>query len=182
MKMNNNIIALAIYGTHTEAESAIKELQKSNFDMTKLSIVGRSFHIDESIFGYYNTKNCVKTWRKIGAFWGEICGSHLGPASFFIPGFGRLVFAGPIVNWLTAAMKSAVIMGGASTLGVGLISMGIPENSVLKCEATHEVDKFVLIAHGTAAEVKIAHDIIATTSPESLAEHQHTNESEYFVA
>jgi len=180
--INQSNIALAVYGTHTEAESAIKELQQSNFDMKKLSIVGRSHHIDERVLGCYNTGDHMKTWGKIGAFWGEIWGSHSGPAFFCIPGFGRLVFAGPIVGWLTSVLKSAVIIGGTGALGAGLIGMGIPENSILSCEASLKTDKFVVIAHGTAAEVKIAHDIIATTSPESLAEHQTINDSEYFAA
>ncbi len=180
--MNQSNIALAIYGTHTEAEAAIKELQQSNFDMTQLSIVGRSYHIDQRVLGYCNNGNSIKTWEKIGAFWGEIWGSHFGPAFFCIPGFGRLVFAGPIVDWLTGVLKSAVVMGGTSALGAGLVSMGIPENSILKCEASLKTDKFVVIAHGTAEEVKVAHDIIATTSPESLAEHQTINDSEYFAA
>ncbi len=182
MNMNQSKIAVATYGTNTEAELAIKELQQSNYDMKKLSIVGRSDHIDERVFGYYNTRNYVKTWEKIGAFWGEVSGLHFGPASFFIPGFGHLVFAGPVVGWLTGAMKGAAIRGDTSELRTGLVSMGITENSILRCDASPKTDKFVVIAHGTAAEVNIAHDIIATTSPESIIEHQTNSDSECFVA
>jgi len=53
MKENNSIVA--IYPSHTAAETAIKELQKSGFDMKKLSIVGRDYHTDEHVVGYYNT-------------------------------------------------------------------------------------------------------------------------------
>jgi hypothetical protein len=108
LNLNQSNIALAIYGTHTEAESAIKELQQSSFDMNKLSVVGRSHHVDERVLGYYNTGDRMKTWEKVGAFWGEIWGLHSGPAFFCIPGFGHLVFAGPIVSWLTGVLKSAV--------------------------------------------------------------------------
>ncbi len=147
LNLNQSNIALAIYGTHTEAESAIKELQQSSFDMNKLSVVGRSHHVDERVLGYYNTGDRMKTWEKVGAFWGEIWGLHSGPAFFCIPGFGHLVFAGPIVSWLTGVLKNAVIMGGTSALEAGLVSMGIPENSIIKCEASLKTDKFVVIVH-----------------------------------
>lgn len=34
---------VAIFDSHTAAEAAIKELQRSNFDLQKLSIVGRDY-------------------------------------------------------------------------------------------------------------------------------------------
>jgi hypothetical protein len=39
--MTENNAIVATYKSHTEAESAVKELQQSGFDMKKLSIVGR---------------------------------------------------------------------------------------------------------------------------------------------
>jgi hypothetical protein len=40
---------VAIYDTHPEAETAIRDLQKMGFDMTKLSIVGKDYHTDEDV-------------------------------------------------------------------------------------------------------------------------------------
>ncbi len=34
---------VALYDTHEEAEKAVRELQRSGFDMKKLSIVGRDY-------------------------------------------------------------------------------------------------------------------------------------------
>jgi hypothetical protein len=42
---------VAIYNTHAEAESAIKELQRSGFDIKKLSIVGKEYHSEEHVIG-----------------------------------------------------------------------------------------------------------------------------------
>ena len=42
--MSKENVAVAIFNTHVEAENAVKELQKSDFDMKKLSIVGRDYH------------------------------------------------------------------------------------------------------------------------------------------
>ncbi len=66
--------AVAIYNTHSEAEAAVKQLQQSGFDMKKLSIVGRDYHSEEHVVGYYNTGDRMKAWGKSGAFWGGVWG------------------------------------------------------------------------------------------------------------
>ncbi len=172
--MNQNNIAVAIYGSHTEAENGIKELQHSGFDMKKLSIVGRDYHTDEHVVGYYNVGDRMKSWGKVGAFWGGIWGWLFGSAFFFIPGIGPLLFAGPVIGWIVGALEGAVIVGGVSALGAGLASMGIPKNSILKYETALKTDKFMVIAHGTREEVEKARGIISSTTPESLVEHQPT--------
>jgi len=68
--MNKNNSVVAIYKSHAEADAAVKELQQSGFDMKKLSIVGRDYHTDERVVGYYNTGDRMKYWGKLGAFWG----------------------------------------------------------------------------------------------------------------
>ena len=93
--MTKNCTAVAIYGSHDEAESAIKELQHSGFDMKMLSIVGRDYHTDEHVIGYYNAGDRMKYWGTMGAFWGGIWGLMFGSAFFFIPGIGQLLVAGP---------------------------------------------------------------------------------------
>jgi Heat induced stress protein YflT domain len=43
--------AVAVYNTHVEAEEAVKRLQKADFDMTKLSIVGNDCHTEAHVVG-----------------------------------------------------------------------------------------------------------------------------------
>ena len=71
---------VAIYATHAQAEEAVKELQRSGFDMKKMSIVGKDYHTDEQVVGYYNTGDRMKYWGKQGAFWGGIWGMLFGAA------------------------------------------------------------------------------------------------------
>jgi uncharacterized membrane protein len=168
--MNNSIVA--IYPSHTAAEAAIKELQQYGFDMKKLSIVGRDYHTDEHVVGYYNTGDRMKAWGKIGAFWGWIWGCLFGSAFFFIPGIGPLIVAGPLVVWIVGALESAVVVGGVSALGAGLLSMGIPKDSILKYETALKTDKFVLVAHGTMDDTTRAKEILNRTKPETLERHQ----------
>ena len=170
--MNKNNSVVAIYPTHTAAEAAIKELQQSGFDMKKLSIVGRDHHTDEHVVGYYNVGDRMKHWGKIGAFWGWIWGCLFGSAFFFIPGIGPLLIAGPLVGWIVGALESAAMVGGLSALGAGLISLGIPKDSILRYETALKTDKFVLIAHGTKEDTTHAKEILNRTNPETLEHHQ----------
>lgn len=167
---NNSIVA--IYKSHAEAETAVKELQHSGFDMQKLSIIGRDTHTDEHVVGYYNTGDRMKYWGKIGAFWGWIWACLFGSAFFFIPGIGPLLVAGPVVGWIVGALESAIVVGSVSALGAGLVSMGIPKDSILKYEKALKTDQFVLIAHGTLDEVTHAKEILNRTGPEILEHHQ----------
>jgi hypothetical protein len=143
---------VAIYDTHAEAETAIRDLQKMGFDMTKLSIVGKDYHTDEEVTGYYTTGDRMKSWGKQGAFWGGIWGLLFGSAFFLIPGIGPLVAAGPLVAWIVGALEGAVVVGGVSALGAGLLSMGIPKDSIIAYETQIKAGKFVVIAHNVESE------------------------------
>ena len=162
---------VAIYDSHTQAEAAVKELQKSGFDMKKLSIVGRDYHTEEQVVGYYNTGDRMKHWGKLGAFWGGIWGMLFGAAFFAIPGLGPVLVAGPLVAWIVGALEGAVVVGGLSALGAGLYSIGIPKDSVVKYEAALKSDKFLVLAHGTGDEVAKAKDIIQSTRPVEVGLH-----------
>jgi hypothetical protein len=170
--MNKDNSIVAIYPSHTAAEAAVKELQQSGFDMKKLSIVGRDYHTDEHVVGYYNTGDRMKYWGGVGAFWGWIWGCFFGSAFFFIPGIGPLLVAGPLVVWIVGALESAVVVGGLSAIGGGLVSLGIPKDSILKYETALKTDKFVVVAHGSSTEITHAKSILSDTDAESLEHHE----------
>lgn len=162
---------VAIFKTHTEAESAVKELQRSGFDMKKLSIVGKDYHTEDHVVGYYNSGDRMRYWGKLGAFWGGLWGFLFGAAFFWVPGIGPLVVGGPLVSWIVGALEGAVIVGGLSALGAGLYSIGIPKDSVLKYEHALKNDEYLLIAHGTLAEVDQATRILEATGAREIAAH-----------
>jgi hypothetical protein len=156
---------VATYNTHAQAENAVEELHKSGFDMKRLSIVGRDYHTEEHVVGFYNNGDRMKYWGKTGAFWGGIWGMLFGAAFFAIPGLGPILVAGPLVAWIIGALEGAAVVGGVSAVGAGLYGLGIPKDSVLQYDTALKANKFVLVAHGTANEVAKAKDIIHTTDP-----------------
>jgi len=151
---------VAIYDTHDKAEAAIKELQKSSFNMKNLSIVGKDYQSEDQVMGYYNAGDRVAFWGKRGAFWGGRGGLLFGSAFFFIPGIGPLVVFGPLVGWIVSALEGAVVVGGLSALGAALYSIGIPKDSIIKYETAVKSNKFLVVVHGTPEEIESAHHIL----------------------
>jgi uncharacterized membrane protein len=167
---NTNDSVVAIYKTHERAEEAVKSLQHQGFDMTKLSIVGKDYHTDENVVGYYNTGDRMKAWGKFGAFWGGLWGMMFG-AFFLIPGLGPILVAGPLVAWIVGALEGAAVVGGVSALGAALVGIGIPKNSVVKYETELQAGKFILLAHGSSEEIDRAKSLLELTRHEGLADH-----------
>ncbi len=158
--MQNEPLLSILYDTHAQAEQAVTELQNSGYDMKRLSIVGQGMHTEEKVVGYYNLGDRMLSWGGTGAFWGGIWSLLFGSAFFLVPGFGPLLIAGPFVMTLVAALEGAVVVGSVSALAGALASIGIPENSVLEYETEIKAGKFLLIAHGTTAEVARAREIL----------------------
>lgn len=169
--MSEKNTTVAIYNSHTDAEAAIKEIQRAGFDMKKLSIVGRDYHTEEHVVGYYTTGERMKAWGKMGAFWGGLWGLLLGAAFFAIPGIGPVLVAGPLVGWIVGALEGAAFVGGLSALGAGLYSIGIPKNNILEYETEIKAGKFLVVAHGTTDEVSRAKEILKTTGAATLVAH-----------
>ena len=158
--MNHNHVITVLYDTHEQAEQAVKQLQHHGYDMQQLSIVGRDYHAEENVVGYYNMGDRMRKWGGNGAFWGSIWGMLMGSAFILIPGVGPLLMTGPLVGMLMGALEGAVVVGGVSALGAALASLGIPDNSVLEYETEIKVGKYMLLAHGTTAEVTQARQIL----------------------
>ena len=167
--MSEQNAVVAVYATHTEAEAAVRELQRAGIDMHTLSIVGKDSHTDEHVVGYYNTGDRMKYWGKTGAFWGGFWGLLFGSAFFAIPGIGPVLVAGPLVAWIIGALEGAVVVGGLSAIGAGLYSIGIPKDSIVEYESAVKADKFLLLAHGTAEEAEKAREIMGTARPVDVA-------------
>ncbi len=157
-------VMTALYDTHAQAERAIQKLQHHGYDMRQLSIVGRDYHAEEKVVGYYNIGDRMLKWGGNGAFWGSMWGLLFGSAFFFVPVVGPLLVAGPLVASLVGALEGAVMGGTLSALGAALVSVGVPDNSILEYETEIKAGKYMLLAHGTAAETAQAREILGVAT------------------
>jgi len=53
---------------------AVKTLAAAGFDMRNLSVVGKGYHSEEKVVGFYNIGDRIKFWGSRGAFWGGFWG------------------------------------------------------------------------------------------------------------
>ena len=86
-----------------------------------------------------------------------------GDSVFLIPGVGQLRVAGPLVNSILAQAATATPKSGQSVLAAGLLSIGIPAESIPAYDAALRAGKSLLVAHGSCDEVTAAERIIGGT-------------------
>ena len=79
--------------------------------------------------------------------------------------------------WIVSALEGALVVGGLSALGAGLVSFGIPKDSVVEYETSLKAGKFLLIAHGTADEVQKARELLQTREQQIMSTKYRSRES-----
>lgn len=164
--------AVAIYDTHTDAESAVEELRQSQVDMAMLSIVGKDYRTEDHVVGYYKTDDRVRYWGKLGAFWSGIWNALRGEAFFWMPGVGPILVGGPLVSSIVSALEEAKVHNGLTALGSALHGMGIPKSSVVNYESALKANKFLLIVNGEDGDASRAGDVFRKTDTIELALHE----------
>jgi hypothetical protein len=169
--MTDTNAVIAVYDNHSAAEDAVKELQRAGFDIQKLSVVGKDYHTDEQVVGYYNAGDRMKYWGKSGAFWGGFWGLLFGAAFFWVPAIGPVLVGGPLVASIVAALENAVVVGGLTAIGAGLYSIGIPKDSIVTYETAIEAGQYLVVAHGTSTETARAKNMLSTLKPSDLSDH-----------
>src|SRR5580692_6132947 len=162
---------VALYSDHAAAEAAVKKLAAAGFEMKNLSVVGKGYHTDEKVVGFYNVGDRVKFWGKQGAFWGGLWGLFFGGLFITIPVVGYVAVLGYLATVMITAIENAVVVGGLSALGAALYSIGVPKDGVIQYETALKADSFLLMAHGPAAEIDHAKAILAAVGPSRLDVH-----------
>lgn len=169
--MDNTNSVVAVFDDHDAAEAAIKKLTAGGFDMKNLSVVGKGYHTEEKVVGFYNIGDRIKFWGLRGAFWGGLWGLFSGGLFLTVPLVGHVVVLGYLAAILISGLENAVVVGGLSALGAGLVGLGIPKDSVIAYEAAVRADGFLVMAHGEAADIARAKDILTGASASRVDVH-----------
>ncbi len=171
--METTDTVIAVFADHEAAESAVKKLIAAGFEMKNLSVVGKGYHSEEKVVGFYTTGDRVKLWGGRGAFWGGLWGMFLGGLLLTIPIVGHVIVLGylGVSGDISGDRKSAIVVGGLSALGAALYGIGVPKDSVIQYEAAVKADSFLVMAHGTANEMARAKAVLDTTNPSRVDLH-----------
>ena len=162
---------VAVFSNHQAAEGAVKKLAEAGFEMKNLSLVGKGYHTDEKVVGFYNVGDRIKFWGTQGAFWGGLWGLFFGGLFMTIPVVGHVVVLGYLGAMVVSAIESAVMVGGLSALGAALYGLGVPKDSVIQYETAVKADSFLVMAHGAADEMARAKSILGALNPSRLDAH-----------
>ncbi len=160
--------AVGVFPNHEAAEKAVKSLASAGIDMKNLSLVGKGFHSDEKVIGFYSSGDRIKFWGSRGAFWGGFWGLFFGGMFLTIPVVGHVIVLGYLAATAISAVEGAVFVGGLSALGAALYGIGIPKNSIIQYEEDMKADRFLVMAHGTDEEVERARKILTALNPSRL--------------
>jgi hypothetical protein len=169
--MNHDSAVIAVFATHAAAETAVKALAGSGFAFDHISVVGKGFHSEEKVVGFYNIGDRVKFWGSRGAFWGGLWGLFFGGLFLTIPVVGHVVILGYLATIIIGAVENAIVVGGLSAIGAALFSIGVPKDSVLRYETDMQADHFLVIAHGTVEETSGARRILTDSHPIRIETH-----------
>jgi hypothetical protein len=169
--MDTTDTVIAVFADHPAADSAVKKLTAAGFDMKNLSVVGKGYHSEEKVVGFYNMGDRVKFWGERGAFWGGLWGIFFGGLFMTIPVIGHVVVLGYLASMVISGVESAVMVGGLSAIGAALVSIGVPKDSVVNYETAVKADGFLVMAHGSTDQVARAKVILATVNPSRLDVH-----------
>jgi hypothetical protein len=174
--MTKNDAIVAVFADHQAAEAAVRTLAEARLDMKNFSIVGKGYHTEETVVGFYNTGDRVKFWGKNGAIWGGLWSLFFGGIFFTVPMVGPVMVLGHLAAMVFAGVEGAIVVGGLSALGAALVGLGIPKNSVIEYEQAVKADGFLVVAHGPEAEMARAKSVLKEAGATRLDVHQDAGE------
>jgi len=132
---------------HEDALKAINRLLESGISKESIMVLSKV----KDDFELEKENEDIAFWGKIGAGWGAIVGLLVGAAISFVPGFGPIVGAGPIVSSLAAAAGGAAVAGSLSALTALLVDLGIEEIEALKYEELLKKGYYLILIEGKDA-------------------------------
>lgn len=162
--MPQNIVS-AVFDSHSEAESAVRDLRQMGVSDSALSVIARR----NNNGGDYGDADTTEVGDKAegalkGAAVGGGVGALLGIAALAIPGVGPLAAAGAIAA--SAIPEAAVIGAGAGAVAGGLTGM-LTEHGVSEEDASYyegrinEGGVFVSVdTSATGIDAQAAQDIL----------------------
>lgn len=169
--MLQNESVIAVFSDHQEVDAAVKKLANGGVAIESLSVIGKGYHSEEKVVGFYHAGDRIKFWGKRGAFWGGLWSLFVGGVSLTIPVVGHVMILGYLAAIVVSAVEGAIMVGGLSALGAALYSAGIPRTSIVQYEQAVKADGFLVIVHGAVEELVRAKAILALGNPSRLDLH-----------
>ena len=168
---------IGVYDNLAQAEEAVRRLDRGGFPIKQVSIAGQNTEHEREVQGYVTVEDLAKKGAATGALAGGLLGLLTVAASIWIPGFGRLLVAGPLATALLELLGGigGTVTGAACGGALGaLAGWGVSTQHILKYEEHLKAGKYLVIAHGSPMEMERAHHIMHSTGAQDLHHHRET--------
>jgi hypothetical protein len=169
--MSVNNATLSVFKSEVDAEAAVRQLARNGYDLSKVSMVGRDGDRAVPVETYRDENLPGGSPAMVGASWGGIRAMLVGSGFFLVPGIGALVVAGPLLTLIVRSMGAVVGPDKLQAMAAGLNEIGIPKDSILRCEAALKSGKVVLIAEGSAMAMILAREVFRRTPVEVIEQY-----------
>jgi hypothetical protein len=169
MAVNN--ATLSVFKSQVDAEAAVRLLARNGYDLGKVSMVGRDTDNDTCVSGCVNENGRGSSSTKDGVSWSGIRGMLVGSGFCLVPGIGSVVVAGPLLSLIVRSMGDGIPPDKLGALATGLHQLGIPKDSILRCQGALKAGKVVLIAEGSAMAMILARELFRRTPVEVIEQH-----------
>ena len=151
---------VGVYAALDQAEVAVRRLDEHGFAIGNVSIVARDLTSEREIRGFISTGEVARRGAGIGGWIGGIFGILVGAALIWVPGFGPMLVAGPLAALILGGIEGAAVgVAGGGLLGA-LVGLGVSHEHILKYEDHLRGGRYLVIAHGSSAEVSTAEEIL----------------------
>lgn len=158
--MHEENATASVYDNPDQVQGAIQELEKSGFDLERVSVIGRAYRDQNEQVAYYRQRDRLKCWGKRSEFWNGLRSVTREWILFSCPGAGILLVVGSVAVCVEAVLNNSAIFVGMSALGATLYSMGLARDRVQDSEEALRKGSYLLIVHGPAREVLQAKRIL----------------------
>ncbi len=162
---------IGVYQTMSEAEEAVRMLDKGKFPIKQVSFVAQNMESVKEVHGYVTAGDVAKSGAGTGGWVGGIFGLLIGAAFIWVPGFGPLLVAGSFATMLLGSMEGVIAGAAGGGLLGALVGWGVSKQHILKYEEHLKGGKYLLMAHGSAEEVTRALKILQGTGAADLTHH-----------
>jgi hypothetical protein len=138
---------IATCKNHKDVVKALNTLLDSGISREFITVLGKGFED----FEVEKENEDIAFWGKIGAGWGAIVGLLVGAAVSFVPGFGPIVGAGPLISSLAGALGGAAVSGSVTALVAWMVDLGIEEEEALHYQELLKKGHYLIIIEGKPA-------------------------------
>ncbi len=153
---------VAVYNTHEEVANAVKLLTNDRIiEKEDISVLGKGAEGEPKDSLQIDKENAdIIRWGKEGVIWGGIWGFLTGAFFMWVPGFGLLLAAGPIISSLAGALGGAAVAGSIAAIVGWFVDIGIEESDAKHYANLIKEGKLLVLVHGNAETVARAEEAL----------------------